>query len=79
MTLFSSPWHHALFLLEGGEHLSLFPVVPQKLVELLGDNGRPVLPAQLDAGGLQEVGLAKAQRRFLEELQDEVDLKEDDV
>ena len=71
------PAHHSRLLLEDGEELRLPAVVGEELVELLGDDGGAVLPAQLHARRLQEVGLAQAQRRLLQELQDQLDLRKE--
>ena len=69
--------HHSGLLLEHGEELCLPAVVGEELVELLGDDGGAVLPAQLRARRLQEVGLAQAQRRLLQELQNQLDLQKE--
>ena len=72
--------YHSRLLLENCEQLGLPAVVREELVELLGDDGGAVLAAQLHARRLQEVRLAEAQRRLLQELQHQLDLrKESDV
>ena len=69
--------HHSRLLLEDGEALGLPAVVREELVQLLGDDGGAVLPAQLHARRLQEVGLAQAQRRLLQELENQLDLRKE--
>ena len=69
--------HHSRLLLEDGEELCLPTIVGEELVELLGDDGGAVLPAQLHARRLQEVRLAQTQRRLLKELEHQLDLRKE--